>query len=89
MLGGVFGKTNGIAPGYSGTLDWWKLRLYSEGEYVFDAEPTHCSSVPLHSPACLNDVPAFFRAQSFAYVELSHPQTGIVSAGHSDGFAVQ
>jgi len=36
MLGGVFGDTAGIAPGYKGTLRWWKLELYSEGEYVFD-----------------------------------------------------
>ena len=36
MLGGVFGNTTGIAPGYRGTLSWWKLVLYSEGEYVFD-----------------------------------------------------
>jgi hypothetical protein len=37
MLGGVFGNTDGIAPGYKGSLSWWKLELYSEGEYVFDA----------------------------------------------------
>ena len=36
MLGGVFGNTTGIAPGYEGSLSWWKLELYSEGEYVFD-----------------------------------------------------
>jgi hypothetical protein len=36
MLGGVFGDTSGIAPGYKGSLGWWKLKLYSEGEYVFD-----------------------------------------------------
>ena len=36
MLGGVFGSTTGIAPGYKGSLGWWKLELYSEGEYVFD-----------------------------------------------------
>ena len=36
MLGGVFGNTAGVAPGYSGSLSWWKLELYSEGEYVFD-----------------------------------------------------
>jgi len=36
MVGGVFGRTNGIAPGYRVTLSWWKLMLYSEGEYVFD-----------------------------------------------------
>ena len=33
MLGGVFGDINGIAPGYQGSLSWWKLQLYSEGEY--------------------------------------------------------
>jgi len=37
MLGGVFGDLNGIAPGYKGSLSWWKLELYSEGEIVFDA----------------------------------------------------
>jgi hypothetical protein len=36
MFGGVFGDTIGIAPGYEGSLSWWKLELYSEGEYVFD-----------------------------------------------------
>ena len=36
MIGGVFGDTTGIAPGYKGSLSWWKLELYSEGEYVFD-----------------------------------------------------
>ena len=36
MLGGVFGETTGVAPGYKGSLSWWKLELYSEGEYVFD-----------------------------------------------------
>jgi hypothetical protein len=37
MLGGVFGDTTGVAPGYRGSLSWWKLELSSEGEYVFDA----------------------------------------------------
>ena len=36
MLGGVFGDLTGIAPGYNGSLSWWKLELYSEGEYVVD-----------------------------------------------------
>jgi hypothetical protein len=36
MIGGVFGRTNGIAPGCTASLGWWKLELYSEGEYVFD-----------------------------------------------------
>ncbi len=36
MLGGVFGNSTGIAPGYKGTLSWWKLELATEGEYVID-----------------------------------------------------
>ena len=40
MLGGVFGDTTGIAPGYKGSLGWSKLELYSEGEYVFDTGST-------------------------------------------------
>jgi hypothetical protein len=36
MLGAVFGSTNGMAPGYKGAVGWWKLELYSEGEYVLD-----------------------------------------------------
>lgn len=37
LLGGVFGQTDGVAPGYTGSLSWRRLELYSEGEYVFDA----------------------------------------------------
>ena len=36
MIGGVFGDTTGITPGYKGSLGWRKLELYSEGEYVYD-----------------------------------------------------
>ena len=36
MLGGVFGNTTGIAPGYRFTLTYWKLELSSESEFVFD-----------------------------------------------------
>lgn len=36
MIGGVFGDTVGVAPGYRCSLSWWKLELYSEGECVFD-----------------------------------------------------
>lgn len=36
MLGGVFGDTRGVAPGYAFTLAYRKLELYSEGEYLFD-----------------------------------------------------
>ncbi len=38
MLGGVFGDLTGIAPGYEFTLSYWKLALYSEGQYVFDTQ---------------------------------------------------
>ena len=37
MVGGVFGDTDGIAPGYELTLAWKKLQLYSEAEYVIDS----------------------------------------------------
>jgi len=36
MVGGVFGDTNGVAPGFHLTLDYKKFELYSEGEYLFD-----------------------------------------------------
>jgi hypothetical protein len=36
MFGAVFGSTDGVAPAFKGSLAWWKLELYSEGEYVFD-----------------------------------------------------
>ena len=36
MVGGVFGGTVGIAPGYKASLSWTTLTLYSEGEYLFD-----------------------------------------------------
>ena len=37
LFGGIFGQTDGVAPGYKGSLSWRQLELYSEGEYVFDA----------------------------------------------------
>ena len=40
MIGGVFGDLTGLAPGYKGSLSWWKLELYSEGEYVYDTGHT-------------------------------------------------
>jgi len=36
MLGGAFGETAGIAPGYRASISYWKLTLSSEGEYLFD-----------------------------------------------------
>lgn len=36
MIGGVFGHTAGIAPGYLASISWRKLELSTEGEFVFD-----------------------------------------------------
>jgi len=38
MIGGVFGELNGVAPGYEATLSWWKLELYTEGEYLIEVD---------------------------------------------------
>ena len=38
MIGGVFGDTDGVAPGYEITLAWHEFELYTEGEYLFDAD---------------------------------------------------
>lgn len=38
MVGGIFGNTTGVAPGYLFTLSYKKISLYSEGEYVFDTK---------------------------------------------------
>jgi hypothetical protein len=36
MVGGVFGNTTGVAPGYLASVSWKKIELSTEGEYVFD-----------------------------------------------------
>jgi hypothetical protein len=38
MVGAAFGDVVGVAPGYSGSLSWWKLDVYSEGEYLYDID---------------------------------------------------
>ena len=38
MIGGVFGNTNGVAPGYTIDASWRSLSFYSSSEYVFDLE---------------------------------------------------
>lgn len=38
MLGGVFGTTSGVAPGYKGTLSWRAVAASSEGEYLVATE---------------------------------------------------
>ena len=37
MLGGVFGETSGVAPGYRGSIAWRALEFTSEGEAMIDA----------------------------------------------------
>ncbi len=36
MVGGVFGNLTGVAPGYTATLAYKRLELYSQGEYVIN-----------------------------------------------------
>jgi hypothetical protein len=36
MLGGVFGRTNGVAPGCEASLTYKKLNFWVSNEYVFD-----------------------------------------------------
>jgi hypothetical protein len=36
MIGGVFGNTNGVAPGYEISLTYKRLELSTESEYVLD-----------------------------------------------------
>ena len=38
MVGGVFGNTTGVAPGYKGWLSGRRLEFYSEGEFVIDTK---------------------------------------------------
>lgn len=38
MIGGVFGKVNGIAPGFEATITYKKLEFYSANEYIFDTD---------------------------------------------------
>jgi len=42
MIGGVFGRTNGIAPGFEASLNYKKFELSVSNEYVFDT--THQSA---------------------------------------------
>jgi hypothetical protein len=38
MFGVVVGETNGVAPGLELTLNFWRLELYSEGEWMIDTD---------------------------------------------------
>jgi len=43
MVGGVLGRTNGVAPGYELTLAWRGFEFYSQMEYVFDTDDSSSS----------------------------------------------
>ena len=43
MIGGVFGDTHGVAPGYEISLAWRGLEFYTEGEFVFDTDDSSAS----------------------------------------------
>jgi len=36
MVAAVVGDTDGVAPGYNLSVDWWKLAFFSQSEYVID-----------------------------------------------------
>jgi hypothetical protein len=38
MMGGVVGQSNGIAPGFEGTLTYHQFELYTESEFFIDLE---------------------------------------------------
>jgi hypothetical protein len=38
MVGGVFGRNTGIAPGYLATFSYKKIAAFSQGEFVVDTE---------------------------------------------------
>jgi hypothetical protein len=43
MIGGVFGRTTGIAPGCEASLTYKRIELYIGNEYVFDTSASHNS----------------------------------------------
>jgi len=38
MIGGVFGNTTAVAPGFEVSLSYKRIVLFSSGEYVFDTK---------------------------------------------------
>lgn len=38
MIGGVFGRSNGVAPGYTGTFSFGRFSLDSQAEYLFEID---------------------------------------------------
>jgi hypothetical protein len=55
MIGGVFGRTTGIAPGFEASLEYKKVKASLSNEYVFDT--THKSGnfvSDTRTPSCLH-----------------------------------
>lgn len=59
MLGWVVGDVDGGALGYRGSLRWWKLMLYSEGEQLFSTSDSDDSYFYNWSELTLAPVPWF------------------------------
>ena len=38
MVAAVVGDTDGVAPGFNLSIDWWRLAFFSQCEYVFDTD---------------------------------------------------
>lgn len=38
MIAGVAGDTDGVAPGFNLSIDWWRLAFFSQCEHVFDTD---------------------------------------------------
>ena len=65
MIGGIFGRTTGIAPGYLASLSWKKLELSTEGEFVFDTKERSGSF--------------FYSWMEFSYSPVEWCRTGLVA----------
>lgn len=65
MLGGVCGDVAAVAVGYNGSLSWWKLELYSEGEQLFDTGDSSDSF--------------FYNWSELALAPVDHFRVGLVS----------
>ena len=74
MIGGVFGHTSGIAPGYMASISWKKLELSTEGEFVADIKDSTGSF--------------FYSWMEVSYSPLNWCRTGLVAqrtkAYHTD-----
>jgi hypothetical protein len=59
MLGGIFGRTIGIAPGYKASLSYRKIEFSTEGEYLFDLDDSSASFFYTWSELSFAPVDAF------------------------------